>query len=445
MKRVVMWSTDPVGKRMAGPGIRYHRLAIELSKRFDVTLVGPGSQGVDNAPYAYRPVAEVRSAIDLPADVVVAQVLPLPLARALYRRGTRLIYDLYVPSFIEGAAHLAEQGESSEIARRRYAELRVMQRFALELGDAFICASERQRDLWLGSLALLGRIDPARYALDPSLRTLIDVVPCGLDLGADQVGAPALRGVVEGISASDHVLLWGGGVWNWLDPLTVIEAVGLLSRDLPDLRLFFLGLTHPSHEVDEMSMAGRAIALAQQLGIEGSHVFFNREWVPYDRRLDYFREADLGVSAHLDTAEGHFAFRTRMLDHFAVGTPVVATSGDVLSELVAERGLGRVVAPGEVDGWVSALRGLLEHPAELREARSNVLAAREEFAWERVAEPLERLVDTSSERSAGRRTGVLVVRTSATLLGSLLARRGVRATLRTLAARRHPGRAAKLD
>jgi glycosyltransferase involved in cell wall biosynthesis len=440
-----MWSTDQIGKRMAGPGIRYHRLSVELSKRFDVTLVGPGNEGVGNTPYAYRPAAEVRSAADLPADVVVAQQLSLPLARALYRRGTRLIYDLYVPSLIEGAAHLAEQGESPEIARRRYTELLAMQRFALELGDAFVCASERQRDLCLGSLAQLGRIDPARYALDPSLRTLIDVVPCGLELEADQVGAPALRGVVDGISASDHVLLWGGGVWNWLDPLTVIEAVGRLSRDMPDLRLVFLGLTHPSDEVDEMSMASRAIALARQLGIEKSHVFFNHEWVPYDRRLDYFREADLGVCAHLDTVEARFAFRTRMLDHFAAGTPVVATSGDVLSELVAERGLGRVVAPGDVDGWISALRGLLEHPAELREARSNVLAAREEFAWERVAEPLERLVDTSSARSTGRRTGVLVVRTSATLLRCLLARRGVRATLRTLANRRHSGRAARLD
>ena len=42
MLRVVMWSTDPVGKQMAGPGIRYHRLAIELAQRFEVTLVAPG-------------------------------------------------------------------------------------------------------------------------------------------------------------------------------------------------------------------------------------------------------------------------------------------------------------------------------------------------------------------------------------------------------------------
>jgi glycosyltransferase involved in cell wall biosynthesis len=420
---------------MAGPGIRYHRLSVELAKRFDVTLVGPGGEGIENAPYSYRPAAEVRSASDLQADVVVAQRLPLGLARALYRRGTRLIFDLYVPSLIEGAAQLAEEDEGRKAALARYSELRAMQRFALELGDAFVCASERQRDLWLGALAMLGRIDPRRYALDPSLRTLIDVVPFGLEVGSARAAAPALRGVVDGISLSDHLLLWGGGVWNWLDPLTVIEAVGKLSRRLPNLRLVFLGLTHPSSDVEAMSMADHAVEIARSLGIEGRHVFFNHEWVAYDRRLDYFREADLGVSAHRDTAEARFAFRTRMLDHFAAGTPVVATSGDVLADLVVDRGIGRVVAPGDVEGWVKALAELLESPAELKRARRNVLAMREELSWERVAEPLARLVEEAPARSAVHRTGAPVVRAAAALLRASIRRRGVAETVRALIAR----------
>ena len=434
MPRVALWSTDPVGERMAGPGIRYHRLSTELAKRFDVTLIGPTTGGVRSAGYAYRSASEVMAGADLPADVVIAQRLPLRLARSLHRRGTRIIYDLYVPSLIEGAAHLAGQRESSEVAHARYSELRAVQRFALEIGDAFICASERQRDLWLGSLSGLGRIDPDVYARDPSLRSLIDVVPFGLELEHGSHAAPAIRGVVDGISASDRLLLWGGGVWNWLDPLTVIEAVSRLSVSMTDLRLFFLGLAHPSPEVEAMSMARRAVEHARQLGVEGNHVFFNRDWVPYDRRLDFFREADLGVSAHLDTVEGRFAFRTRMLDHFAVGTPVVATSGDVLSELVVDRGLGRVVAPGDVDGWVVALGELLEHPAELIERRSNVLAVRDELSWERVAEPLVRLV-RAVPHPVRRRVELAAARTAASILHSSLRRRGVESTVRALAIR----------
>ena len=434
MLRVAMWSTDPVGERMAGPGIRYHRLATELAKRFDVTLIGPTAEGVKSAPYAYRSASGVTTAADLPADVVIAQRLPLRLARSLHLRGTRLIYDLYVPSLIEGAAHLAAQGEPLVVAHARYSELRAVQRFALEVGDAFVCASERQRDLWLGSLSGLGRINPDLYARDPSLRSLIDVVPFGLDLEDGPLNGPAIRGVIDGISVSDRLLLWGGGVWNWLDPLTVIQAVTRLAVSVPDLRLVFLGLAHPSPEVEAMSMARRAVEQARQLGVEGIHVFFNRDWVPYERRLDFFREADLGVSAHLDTVEGRFAFRTRMLDHFAAGTPVVATSGDVLSDLIADRGLGRVVPPGDVDGWVAALGELFEHPAEIRQSRNNVLAIREELAWERVVEPLVPLVE-AGPRPERRPVGLSAARTAASILHSSLRRRGVEGTLRALATR----------
>ena len=419
---------------MAGPGIRYHRLSTELARRFDVTLVGPNDEGMKSASYAYRPAAEVRSAADLPAEVVVAQRLPLRLARALHLRGTRIVYDLYVPSLIEGAAHLAGQEERTEVSRARYSELRAVQLLALQIGDAFICASERQRDLWLGSLATIGRIDPECYALDPTLRTLIEVVPFGLDLESGSDATPALRGVVDGISATDRVLLWGGGIWNWLDPLTVIQAVARLSRSVPDVRLVFLGLTHPSPEVETMSMSQRAIELARRLGLDGTHVFFNQAWVPYERRLQFFRDADLGVSAHLDTVEGRFAFRTRMLDHFAAGTPVVTTSGDVLADLVSARGLGRVVGPGDVDGWVVALEQLLGDSAELLEARDNLMAVREELAWERVAEPLARLIEDAPAPTK-RRAGMAVARTAGTLLHSSLTRRGVVETARALAGR----------
>ena len=102
-------------------------------------------------------------------------------------------------------------------------------------------------------------------------------------------------------------------------------------------------------------MADRAVALASELGLDGSSVFFNRDWVPYDERLAWFAEADLGVSAHRDSFEARLAFRTRLLDHIAGGTPLVVTRGDVLGDLVESRGMGRALAPGDVDGWTDAL------------------------------------------------------------------------------------------
>ena len=122
-------------------------------------------------------------------------------------------------------------------------------------------------------------------------------------------------------------------------------------------------------------------------------VFFNRAWVPYDERLAWFAEADLGVSAHRDSLEARLAFRTRVLDHIACGTPLVVTRGDVLADLVESRGMGRVVAPGDVDGWAAALAELLDDDRAYAAAGTAVRAAQEELAWTRIAEPLAELVD----------------------------------------------------
>src|SRR5262249_8964045 len=99
-------------------------------------------------------------------------------------------------------------------------------------------------------------------------------------------------------------------------------------------------------------------------------------------------EADIGVSTHYASVETLFAFRTRLLDYLWAGLPMIVSSGDTLSELVAERGLGYVVAPGDVAGLASAILELAGEPNR-RDKRAQAMAAvRERFTWERTLEPL---------------------------------------------------------
>ena len=424
MRRVVLWSTDPVGAVMAGPGIRYHRLAEELGQRFDVTLVAPG-EGVPDAPYTFR---NVESAADLDADVVVAQSLPLADLRRLRRSGARIVFDLYAPALVEAAAHMAEDRNDGIAPGVRYEDVLAMTRLQLAIGDAFLCASDRQRDHWLGALSVLGRVSPETYARDPSLGSLVAVVPFGLDRTKPVGGA--VKGVFPGIGATDRLLLWGGGIWNWFDPVTVIRAVGRLAEQRDDVKLLFLGLSHPSSAVGAMRMADVAIGLAQELGLEGSSVFFNRDWVSYDDRMAWFADADLGVSAHEDTLEARLAFRTRLLDHIAVGSPLVVTQGDVLAELVGARGLGRTVAAGDVDGWTTALAGLLDDEKAYAKARRAVERAQSELSWGSIGDALAALVEqvASSPRRSGAAGGAFL-RAASTLARSSVEHRGLRATL----------------
>ena len=390
-------------------------MAKELATDHEVTLVAPNEPEL--AVDGIKQVAAgsfVKDRWDDAAmrfDAVVARRLSVTTMRSLAGKPVRVIYDLYNPALTENLAFYgAAPGGGGRAVELSFRGTNLRQQIALATGDSFICASERQRDLWLGHLGALGRLDILGYASDPSYRSLIDVVPFGLDPQPAAPGAPVLKGVMPGIEPDDKVLLWGGGIWNWLDPLTVIRAVGELAKRRRDVKLVFLGLRHPSPELPEMGMADRAVALARELGLESRFVVFKEGWVPYEERDRYFLEADLGVSAHFDTIETRFAFRTRLLDHFRAGLPTIATEGDVLSEVVLQEELGRTVGFQDVDGWVKAIEGLLEARAELERARANSLRVALRYAWPVVIQPLRRLLEHPSLEAPAPRVEPLIGR-----------------------------------
>jgi glycosyltransferase involved in cell wall biosynthesis len=432
MARVLVVSPDPVGGTMAGPAIRYLHFARELAKRHDVTLAGPIRPQTDGEPF--ETVASPRRLARFAAgfDVVVAHSLPALEMHRLARTDTRTIYDLYAPSLVEALALVGADGGRG--AEERYREVRYAQRLALALGDAFLCASERQRDLWLGALGALGRLQVEAYRADPALDGLLAVVPFGIEERLPEAVEPRLKGVVPGIEPDARVLFWGGGVWDWLDPLTVIRAVAELSRSHPDLRLYFPSPSPPGGAGRPSAMGESARELARSLGFDGDVVVFGERWIPYAERDGYLLEADLGVSAHLATVEARFAFRTRVLDYLWAELPSVLTEGDVLSELVASSGAGRSVRAGDVDGWVEAIDGLLGDPAALARAAAAARELRADFEWPRVVEPLERLVSDPSS-SARRAAPGLLARRYAVGVHASLAGRGVRGSTQAVARR----------
>ena len=433
MARVLLVSNEPVGRTMAGPGIRYRQFALQLADRFDVTLVVPnepedelpGVQVVRAHEFGYRRFGKLVESF----DAVVAQQLTIATMERLARRGIRVVYDLYDPLLFESLAfHQGDRnGAAYAGALSRAAMLK--QIIALATGSAFLCAGERQRDLWLGVLSSLGRIGFDEYVADPPLDRLVAVVPFGIEADPPRTGTRALKGVVPEIRQTDRVLLWGGGVWNWFDPLTPIRAVAELSKRRDDIRLWFLGIRHPSPRIPEMQMAQQAVDLARELGVLGSRVFFNFDWVPYEERARFLLDADLGVSAHFDTVETRFAFRTRLLDYLWAGLPAVVTRGDELGDRIGERGLGRAVGFGAVDEWVSAVSSLLDDPKEYASTRDRVAAEREAFLWPRVVEPLADLLGSTlpPARYPPRVAGSLLEYAWAALAGTVR-RRGIRGT-----------------
>ncbi len=400
--RVVVFTTDPVGPEMPGPAIRAWELARAMGDHLDVVLASTVSvSGAHpNAELRLAEGAAIRELVD-GADVSFAPSALVYMAEELRDTDHPVAVDIYDPYHLENLEMAGPDGPEEDRAQEdrpeedrpeenRAEEDRAVTRLSgvvnagLRRGDFFTCASERQRDFWLGSLTALGRVNPYTYKGDPLLAQLVSVVPFGLPSEPPSRQGPGLRDVVPGIGQDDKVVLWGGGVYNWLDPISLLRAADRLRRRLPELRLVFLGMRHPNPAVPEMRVATRLQELSAELGLTGRYVFFNAGWAPYGRRADFLLDADVAVSTHFDHIETRYSFRSRVLDYLWAGLPMVLTGGDVLAEEFARAGLAVTVPAGDDE----ALEAALEQMLATSPPRQLFTSVAQSYTWEQVARPL---------------------------------------------------------
>ena len=262
-RNVAVVTVDVVAERMAGPAIRAFEMARHLSGEHHVRLVSlkatdlvvPGFEIVHAATDT-----DLR-AVESWADVLVIQGVTMNLHPFIEDAVTPIVVDLYDPYHFELLEVHSDLPLPEAEGANTHAVATIIQQ--LRRGDFFLCATEKQRDLWLGHLAAVGRVNPAVYRADNTLRSLVDVVPFGLSSVPPRRTGPALRGVVDGIGPDDKIVLWAGGIYSWFDPLTLIRAVDVVRRSVHDVRLVFMGTGHPNPEVTEMDVAREAPASAE--------------------------------------------------------------------------------------------------------------------------------------------------------------------------------------
>jgi GT2 family glycosyltransferase/glycosyltransferase involved in cell wall biosynthesis len=388
-RRIVVVTGEPVGAKMAGPAIRAWEIATVLAAEHEVRLVSLSAADRRSGEFEIvHSTGQEMHGHEKWADVIIFQGFLLELCPWLMDSTKVIVADVYDPIHLEQLEQGKDLGEAGRA--RSVSETTAALNRQLSRADYLMCASAKQRDFWLGQLAAVGRINPAVYDEDESLNSLIGIVPFGIPDVAPEQREHGIRGVVPGIGADDKVIFWGGGIYNWFDPLTLIEAVGALSERHPDVRLFFLGTQHPNPDVPAMRVLVRARALADELGLTGRVVFFNEGWVPYADRANYLLDADVGVSAHFEHVETAFSFRTRILDYLWAGLPIVATEGDTFGTLIEHHDIGITVPPRDARAMELALETMLFDAERIARTRENVRAFAQGYTWPRVLEPLAR-------------------------------------------------------
>lgn len=379
MTRIALVSSEPIRGKTAGIGIRYLELARRLPRDgIEVVLASPAHPA--EAPELPLPEGAVRRLVpgrlaEILGDVDGA-VAQGQLANDLLLELPRLpvAVDLYDPWLVENLHY------SDDLGFGVYENDHATWVLQLSRGDFFLTSSEEQRLYYLGFLTALGRVNPRRLAMDPTLRGLVTPVP----FGVPEELPPHERLLPEPEPGVRRILF--GGLYDWYDPWTLLEALEHLELG-EGVRAEVLFIAHPSPESTPQRLFAAVEERCRRAGTWGTAVRA-LDWVPSARRYDLLREVDVLCAPHRPSLETDLSLRTRYLDALAADCPVVATEGGTLGRLLTTHGAGRTVPPRDPRALAAALTAAVSgdrFDESFRRGRRSLTA---EHAWERVLEPL---------------------------------------------------------
>lgn len=398
MARILLNSLGIVGETMAGPAIRYWEFAKSLSKKHEVILLIPNESDLRSEDFTIIKKNSDYRKYFKGVDVIITMIVTHAMALAAKMNHVKIILDAYDPIPLE----LLEIYKDRDMSFRKKEQntLTDIFNFSFRMADSIICANENQRDLWTGLLLSLKKITPALYDQDNSFKSKIGIVPFGLP-----AEAPVKRGIgpkaLFKLKETDKIVLWGGGIWDWFDPLTLIRAIDLICKKRSDVHLVFMGVKAPTDsDIELMTMPAKAIKLAKDLNLLDRHVFFNHGWVPYEQRTSFLMEADIGVSTHYDHLETRYSFRTRLLDYIWAGLPIINTEGDSFSRLIEQKKIGLTVPYKDVDSLAEAILKLIDQPAVSALMKKNLAQVSQDFYWDKLLEPLEAMIAQPRRKQA---------------------------------------------
>ncbi len=387
--KICIISYDVIGKKMAGPGIRFYEFAKILSNYLDVTLLTPNKIDIDTEGFKTRQY-KVNNYKSLQryvenSDIILIQGHILYYFPFLRNFKGKIIVDLYNPFNLE-SLEMFKDSNMEERIRIDKNNLNIL-KFQLTIGDFFICASEKQRDYWIGMLNAVGRINPYSYDSDNTLRSLIDIVSSGIPSEPPLRSNLSIRDEIADIKEEDFIILWGGGIWNWLDPITAIKALWEITRSRKDIKLVFMGIKHPDPKLPEMKKCIEAIRLSKELDLYGKNVFFN-EWTPYKSRQALLMSSDVGLSIHHERIETEFSYRTRVMDYIWARLPVITTEGDSIAKMVKVENIGEVVKYENTNQLARVMESVATNKSLKEIYRKNLNKIAPRFYWENATRPL---------------------------------------------------------
>jgi len=159
--------------------------------------------------------------------------------------------------------------------------------------------------------------------------------------------------------------------------LYLLQALQLLGTDKIKLTIVDDAARHSSYIEDVGPLPSYGFKLVRKLNLDGMVHFTGR--LTREELAQHYSAAQIAVVPSL-----YEGFGLPAAEAMACGTPVIATTGGALPEVVGDAGI--LVPPGSVDALAAAIKQLLnDKQAQQRMSEAGKKRVREKFNWEQAA------------------------------------------------------------
>jgi glycosyltransferase involved in cell wall biosynthesis/LmbE family N-acetylglucosaminyl deacetylase/SAM-dependent methyltransferase len=173
------------------------------------------------------------------------------------------------------------------------------------------------------------------------------------------------------VTRSDQTVLYVGRIERRKGILTLLQAAAQTKRAFPESHFVFAGDFHPSLPEAEFKSLVHLHGLDSQVELLGL--------VGWNALADWYRRSAISVlPSHYET------FGVAALEPMMFGTPVIATSGGALSEVVEADVSGKLVAAGDAPALARALNDLLTDPDARAQMGQAAITRAATFSIDRV-------------------------------------------------------------
>lgn len=298
------------------------------------------------------------------------------------RDDIQLILDAYVPIYIEVSARDAKD---MNIEYVNYMADLQRHNHTLMRGDYFLYANPAQEQLYTGVLSALGIINPYSYHTDRLL-----YAPFGIH--RDSIESSQNPYLSLGITESDFIVLWFGGIYPWFRIEEYLDAIKKLSSN-KKFKFVFVGGKNPFNANEDIARQyTKAVDFAHTNKLIDKSMYFI-DWVDFNTRINWFRNADVIVSLNQPGKENIYSWRTRVMDFVWAETATVTNGGDPLSEEMVVNNAALKIDILSSGAIVQALKSLQAKPAKLRDIQHNVQLLKKKYYWDTATKVVKDIIE----------------------------------------------------